>query len=130
MQLPLKFLKFMKYIRWIENSFVKLIATICFSVKETRSQSLRTWVLLRLAFPPYFNENILWVFVFGEFIWIQDAGLYVQDQFDTIDLSDNEIVKFENFPFLNRLGTLLLNNNRITRINPNLGGETLNTIKC
>nr|CAB3492451.1 unnamed protein product [Digitaria exilis] len=44
-----------------------------------------------------------------------------EDQFDTIDLSDNEIVKLENFPYLNRLGTLLVNNNRITRINPNLG---------
>lgn len=46
-----------------------------------------------------------------------------QDQFDTIDLSDNEIVKLENFPHLNRLGTLLINNNRITRINPNIGGK-------
>jgi len=36
-------------------------------------------------------------------------------------LSDNEIVKLENFPYLNRLGTLLVNNSRITRINPNLG---------
>lgn len=47
-----------------------------------------------------------------------------QDQFDCIDLSDNEIVKLENFPYLNRLGTLLLNNNRITRINSNIGGKT------
>lgn len=47
----------------------------------------------------------------------------LQDQFDTIDLSDNEIVKLENFPYLNRLGTLILNNNRITRINPNIGGD-------
>lgn len=44
-----------------------------------------------------------------------------EDQFDTIDLSDNEIVKLENFPPMNRLGTLLINNNRITRINPNIG---------
>nr|XP_027123939.1 U2 small nuclear ribonucleoprotein A' [Coffea arabica] len=51
---------------------------------------------------------------------IENLGA-TEDQFDTIDLSDNEIVKLENFPFLNRLGTLLLNNNRITRINPNLG---------
>lgn len=50
----------------------------------------------------------------------------VQDQFDTIDLSDNEIVKLENFPYLNRLGTLLINNNRITRINPNIGGNNGN----
>ncbi|KAI3688623.1 hypothetical protein L2E82_46330 [Cichorium intybus] len=51
---------------------------------------------------------------------IENLGA-TEDQFDTIDLSDNEIVKLENFPHLNRLGTLLLNNNRITRINPNLG---------
>ncbi|XP_022891631.1 U2 small nuclear ribonucleoprotein A' [Olea europaea var. sylvestris] len=51
---------------------------------------------------------------------IENVGA-TEDQFDTIDLSDNEIVKLENFPYLNRLGTLLLNNNRITRINPNLG---------
>jgi U2 small nuclear ribonucleoprotein A' len=44
-----------------------------------------------------------------------------EDQFDSIDLSDNEIVKLENFPLLSRLGTLLLNNNRITRINPKIG---------
>ncbi|TYI56524.1 hypothetical protein E1A91_D11G216300v1 [Gossypium mustelinum] len=36
-------------------------------------------------------------------------------------LSDNEIVKLENFLYLKRLGTLLINNNRVTRINPNIG---------
>ncbi|WOL18700.1 hypothetical protein Cni_G27497 [Canna indica] len=51
---------------------------------------------------------------------IENIGA-TEDQFDTIDLSDNEIVKLENFPYLNRLGTLLINNNRITRINPNIG---------
>lgn len=51
---------------------------------------------------------------------IENLGA-TEDQFDTIDLSDNEIVKLENFPYLRRLGTLLLNNNRITRINPNIG---------
>lgn len=50
-----------------------------------------------------------------------------QDQFDTIDLSDNEIVKLENMPLLNRLGTLIINNNRITRINPNIGGQFFKT---
>ncbi|XP_078441309.1 U2 small nuclear ribonucleoprotein A [Wolffia australiana] len=44
-----------------------------------------------------------------------------EDQFDTIDLTDNEIVKLENFPPMMRLGTLLMNNNRVTRINPNIG---------
>lgn len=51
---------------------------------------------------------------------IENVGA-TEDQFDTFDLSDNEIVKLENFPHLNRLGTLLINNNRITRINPNIG---------
>ncbi|KAF5746345.1 U2 small nuclear ribonucleoprotein A' [Tripterygium wilfordii] len=51
---------------------------------------------------------------------IENLGA-TEDQFDTIDLSDNEIVKLENFPNLNRLGTLIINNNRITRINPNIG---------
>ncbi|XP_068665843.1 U2 small nuclear ribonucleoprotein A'-like [Aristolochia californica] len=51
---------------------------------------------------------------------IENLGA-TEDQFDTIDLSDNEIVKLENFPYLSRLGTLLINNNRITRINPNIG---------
>lgn len=51
---------------------------------------------------------------------IENLGA-TEDQFDTLDLSDNEIVKLDNFPYLNRLGTLLINNNRITRINPNIG---------
>lgn len=56
--------------------------------------------------------------------------IILQDQFDTIDLSDNEIVKLENFPYLNRLGTLLINNNRITRINPNIGGKFQEVYSC
>lgn len=51
---------------------------------------------------------------------IENLGA-TEDQFDTIDLSDNEIVKLENMPHLSRLGTLFINNNRITRINPNIG---------
>ena len=38
------------------------------------------------------------------------------DQFDCLDLSDNDIKKLENFPLLNRLTKLLLNNNRISKI--------------
>ncbi|XP_063699070.1 probable U2 small nuclear ribonucleoprotein A' [Culicoides brevitarsis] len=46
------------------------------------------------------------------------------DQFDTVDLSDNDIRKLENFPYLPRMKNLLLNNNRITRIADDLA-ETL-----
>ncbi|XP_042583252.1 U2 small nuclear ribonucleoprotein A' [Cyprinus carpio] len=42
------------------------------------------------------------------------------DQFDTIDLSDNEIRKLDGFPLLKRLKTLLLNTNRICRFGENL----------
>lgn len=35
------------------------------------------------------------------------------DQFDTIDMSDNDIRKLDGFPLLKRLKCLLLNNNRI-----------------
>jgi len=50
---------------------------------------------------------------------IENLGV-TQDQFDTIDLSDNEIKKLDNFPLLRRLHTILLNNNRISRISPGL----------
>ena len=50
---------------------------------------------------------------------IENLGA-TQNQFDAIDLSDNEIVKLEGFPPLKRLHTLLLNNNRIARVGKNL----------
>ena len=39
-----------------------------------------------------------------------------RDLYDTIDLTDNEIKKLENFPRLHRLQTLLLGNNSISKI--------------
>eukprot|EP00249_Psilotum_nudum_P020722 c27819_g1_i1 orf=198-1136(+) len=44
-----------------------------------------------------------------------------EDLYDTIDLSDNELVKLDGFPYLKRLTTLLVNNNRIARISPSIG---------
>ena len=38
------------------------------------------------------------------------------DQFGTIDLTDNEIVKVEGLPPLKKLTSLLLANNRIAKI--------------
>lgn len=46
-----------------------------------------------------------------------------QDQFDSIDLSDNAIVRLEGFPRLPRLKVLLLNNNRIAKIARSLEGR-------
>eukprot|EP00921_Rhytidocystis_pertsovi_P015148 GHVQ01024207.1.p1 GENE.GHVQ01024207.1~~GHVQ01024207.1.p1 ORF type:complete len:164 (-),score=8.58 GHVQ01024207.1:1059-1550(-) len=39
-----------------------------------------------------------------------------KDHFDCIDLTDNEILKLTNIPLLKRLKTLILANNRISRI--------------
>ena len=46
--------------------------------------------------------------------------LLLQNQFDSIDLTDNAIVRLEGFPKLPRLSSLHLSNNRITRITRNL----------
>ena len=47
----------------------------------------------------------------------------MEDQFDTLDLSDNEIKKFDNFPKMTRLRTVLLTNNHVTRIDPRVGNN-------
>ncbi len=51
------------------------------------------------------------------------GALIAQNQFDSIDLSDNNVAKLEGFPKLHRLRQLLLNNNRVARIARGLEGE-------
>ncbi|KAK8803209.1 hypothetical protein WA158_000903 [Blastocystis sp. Blastoise] len=53
---------------------------------------------------------------------IENLGA-AEDQFDTIDLSDNSITKVENLPKFNRLKTIILNNNRVIKIDDNLGNN-------
>lgn len=55
-------------------------------------------------------------------IAIENMGI-LGDQFDTLDMSDNEILKLENFPVFRRLRTLLLNNNNVRRVDPNIGKQ-------
>jgi len=50
---------------------------------------------------------------------IENLGA-TQDQYDTIDFSDNEIEKLENFPLLPRLQTIYLNNNHISKLSAGL----------
>ncbi|KAL7080184.1 hypothetical protein ACQ4LE_000308 [Meloidogyne hapla] len=51
---------------------------------------------------------------------IENLGV-TKDQFDVIDLSDNNIRKLENMPKLKRLETLLLHNNRVEFIAKDIG---------
>ena len=44
-----------------------------------------------------------------------------KNQFDTIDLTSNDLKKLENFPLLTRLKTLLVSNNNISKVDPSLG---------
>eukprot|EP00611_Tribonema_gayanum_P023767 TRINITY_DN5077_c1_g1_i1.p1 TRINITY_DN5077_c1_g1~~TRINITY_DN5077_c1_g1_i1.p1 ORF type:complete len:251 (+),score=121.96 TRINITY_DN5077_c1_g1_i1:157-909(+) len=59
---------------------------------------------------------------------IENIGV-TQDQFDTIDFSDNEIQKLDNFPRMTRLTTLLLSNNVIARIGQDIG-KKLPNLSC
>eukprot|EP00755_Sulcionema_specki_P001721 Sspe_Gene.26324::Locus_10851_Transcript_2_2_Confidence_0.667_Length_932::g.26324::m.26324/K11092/SNRPA1; U2 small nuclear ribonucleoprotein A' len=51
---------------------------------------------------------------------IENLGV-LEDAFDSIDLSDNEIKRLCNFPILKRCTTLILHNNHINSFGPNLG---------
>jgi len=54
------------------------------------------------------------------------SDIFLQDQFDCIDFTDNEIRRLENFPRMPRLRTLLLSNNNIARISPEIGSQIPN----
>lgn len=62
----------------------------------------------------YFKYALLNLFVFlGYKIPVLENLGATLDQFDTIDMSDNDIRKLDGFPLLKRLKSMLLNNNRI-----------------
>lgn len=49
----------------------------------------------------------------------------VRDGYDTIDLTDNEIRRLENFPRMTRLKTLLLSNNQLAKVEPEVAEKLL-----
>jgi len=51
---------------------------------------------------------------------IENLGVTL-DTYDSIDLSENAITRITNIPLLKRLTTLLLSNNRVSRIDAGLG---------
>jgi len=83
------------------------------------------------SLPPPSSSSLL----LPSFLHIAIAIIYVwiltrwQDQYEVIDLSDNEITKVENFPFLPRLTTLLINTNKIAKVGSGLG-SALPNLQC
>lgn len=61
------------------------------------------------------------VILYFFFRFFLDLTKISQDQYDTIDFTDNEISKLDNFPILKRLTTLIVHNNRVSRIADNIG---------
>lgn len=61
------------------------------------------------------NMNSFSTFAGYKIAQIENMGATL-DQFDTIDLSDNDIRRLDGFPHLIRLKCLLLNNNRIVYV--------------
>lgn len=59
---------------------------------------------------------------------IENMGV-LEDKFDCIDLSDNEIRRIDNFPKMSRMATLLLNNNFVSKIAPKIGSSQLLHLK-
>jgi U2 small nuclear ribonucleoprotein A' len=56
---------------------------------------------------------------------IENLGA-TEDHFDVLDLSDNDITKFDGFPLLNRVTSIFASNNRISTIAEDLGSKVAN----
>eukprot|EP00894_Picocystis_sp_ML_P003623 jgi/Pico_ML_1/54140/g4558.t1 len=57
---------------------------------------------------------------------IENLGA-TRDQFESIDFSDNEIMRLDGFPRLLKMEQLLFNRNRIYKIERRIGGEEWKT---
>mmetsp|Transcript_16034 Transcript_16034/g.51068 ORF Transcript_16034/g.51068 Transcript_16034/m.51068 type:complete len:240 (-) Transcript_16034:28-747(-) len=53
---------------------------------------------------------------------IENLGA-TKDQFDCLDLTDNDVRKLDNFPVLKRLKMILLSNNQVSRVDPAVGAQ-------
>ncbi|KAK6732263.1 hypothetical protein RB195_016571 [Necator americanus] len=56
---------------------------------------------------------------------IENMGV-TKDQFDVIDLTDNDVKRLDNLPLLKRIHTLYLHNNRVHYIQPDIGEKLPN----
>jgi len=53
----------------------------------------------------------------------------LEDQFDCLDLTSNDIKKLDNFPLMKRVTTLLCSNNHISKVSSNIG-RNLPALQC
>ncbi|EME26305.1 U2 small nuclear ribonucleoprotein A' [Galdieria sulphuraria] len=64
----------------------------------------------------------------GNKIAVIENLVTVIDLFETLDFSDNEVQRLENFPFSERVHTLLFNNNKVVRVSKNVGKSLPNLV--
>lgn len=78
---------------------------------------VRLTLELILQAPQYINPNKEWTLSLRgcKIPLVENLGA-TQDHFDCVDLTDNELLKLNNIPPLPRLSSLILCNNRISRI--------------
>jgi len=77
--------------------------------------------------PQYVNCCREWELdVRGNKIPLIENLVATEDQFDTLNLCDNEITKLENFPNLQKLKTVLVCNNRVARLDASITASVPN----
>lgn len=82
-------------------------------VVAPRELDMLCWLVQR-SLPLYLQVKLLLASAaFSHVFSVLGCLFLLQDQFDTIDLSDNEVRKVDGFPYLRRLKCIQLNNNRV-----------------
>lgn len=90
---------------------------------------MRLTVDLILQSPQYLSPSKNWTLSLRgcQVDVIENLGA-TGDHFECIDLSDNEIIKLSNFPPLDRLNSLILCNNRVSRIDGDVSENIPNLV--
>lgn len=83
---------------------------------------------LTSAAPPH-AARVLWLWPWPGYVntagTLSPLWRWLQNQFDCIDMSDNNVVRLDGFPRLERLSMLIATNNRIASIAPALESAPL-----
>merc|ERR1712153_101121 len=97
------------------------LLSFCLRPESSGREEMRLTHFLISNSPQYVNCCREWELdVRGNKIPLIENLVSTEDQFDTLNLCDNELSKLDNFPKLQRLKTLLVCNNRVVRLDLSL----------